>query len=1034
MSSFPFPEPLRKTTFRPDAPIITSALTQSPAQEFDRSHSWPKREGGWSDPLCHWNQSQRLPFNREVRLEGLDSSYAKSDDVSPLHFNSETFFRNSLYDVGTIDGLAPPLVPLEEPRLPLMPPRPRAVQTSKSRSRNNSLRPRSKALAELKPYILQASKEAPKYVKGAPADFYPWSSERRQAEDTLNEQSISSGHYDKIHVTPNESMSARPLIWSTVKHKSGLQILSSLFTSTLKQRQLGGTITSRCTFKPPPRVTLTDTKREAWLKDLADSEIPLRRLSRTIPHGIRGKSLLDQCLLKHIPTWRAIWLVKCVGANEIRAFNRKGASCAFVAGGERKWVKDWTVQLQQFVESVIESCGTPEWRTRVMYALQLVAHVYHEQLLERDSFLDWICSSIESVKADSLPLWLLIAKMYQEELTAHRKHGRRLAVSLCARYDAVNAQGPVDALADLRNELATLMVELMQSQPECFFYPDEWDVSSDALRLCASAYSMKAEEAFRSIRERNLKLLLSVADESGNAGSTLLSQLIKILDARPLAFDFKALSAQCQAASSSSHAMVLTTLHWATSVYRYGFSRLYLAVRLLRHWCRMGATLDAPIFDFLEAASGTTAISPTYVYKLVAELVRSRHFSISKYLQWLMARGVRSAASDSPDFFSELLHNVPTNALSEHVINLRTIVFGTLQQPEGALVEAKSRIGSKLSFTAGPKLDWDALSANNIMSEMTMNDLYELSLWMRRVLFDFLSTHEDKDDKRMHDDEVRSLLQAEDFDTCCNCLKISNDYTILADILGAFIDHGPRALLNRMVDMLSLDFEIFYSIGAVEDLFSRALDRFSEIYNKENSERALLMSLLDLAGMLPGKAKVQTCLQHELCVLDQNTITTAGSPVSDYVPDASQPGDVEFLYEMDQRLSSGSNMDQPLLSRIFFDITNRLENVWLSSAKLISGFFDLLPLLRSFDQRAFDKLQQAWLDRVMITSRRPSLFDIVPHLICNGSSKLDKVLDQVTSHFGKSKSNPALAGEVLALLLYDADRLGVVHLQVCFLI
>lgn len=113
---------------------------------------------------------------------------------------------------------------------------------------------------------------------------------------------------------------------------------------------------------------MTDTKRETWLKDLANPTTPLRRLSRTIPHGIRGKQLLEQCLGKKIPTARAAWLAKCVGANEIRAFKRKGVTGTFAMGGESKWIRDWTMCVEQFVESVVASCGEDDWRAKILYA------------------------------------------------------------------------------------------------------------------------------------------------------------------------------------------------------------------------------------------------------------------------------------------------------------------------------------------------------------------------------------------------------------------------------------------------------------------------------------------------------------------------------------------------------------------------------------------------------------------------------------------------------------------------------------------
>ena len=105
-----------------------------------------------------------------------------------------------------------------------------------------------------------------------------------------------------------------------------------------------------------------------WLRDLANSVIPLRRLSRTIPHGIRGKALLDQCLSKKVPPPRAVWLAKCVGTNEVRAFKRKGAGGAAVLGADAKWIEEWTQNVEQFLERLLLDCGTKDWRNKILYA------------------------------------------------------------------------------------------------------------------------------------------------------------------------------------------------------------------------------------------------------------------------------------------------------------------------------------------------------------------------------------------------------------------------------------------------------------------------------------------------------------------------------------------------------------------------------------------------------------------------------------------------------------------------------------------
>ena len=271
----------------------------------------------------------------------------------------------------------------------------------------------------------------------------------------LNEHATKSGYYDKLHVSPNEMNSARLSILSSIKHKSGLPVLSSLFVSALERRQEHGTVSLKSTFKPPPRVTLTDTKREAWLKDLADSAIPLRRLSRTIPHGIRGKVLLEHCLTKNIPVWRAVWLAKCVGANEIRAFKRKGASASFVSGGENKWIKEWTGHVEQFLENLVEACGAPDWRSKITYALvcdtvyasyiltsprlQLTEHLYAEHLLDQDHFIDWTTLSFSESDVNSLPIWLVIIKRYWNEFHVYRRRGCRLALALVGQFSKVSS-------------------------------------------------------------------------------------------------------------------------------------------------------------------------------------------------------------------------------------------------------------------------------------------------------------------------------------------------------------------------------------------------------------------------------------------------------------------------------------------------------------------------------------------------------------------------------------------------------------------
>lgn len=217
------------------------------------------------------------------------------------------------------------------------------------------------------------------------SDFFPWRG--NHPEDHVTDAQARNGQYDKLFVgkgnvpltvltsqsalvltaLQNEQASARASLAPIFKQKAGLSTMSSLFLTVLDKRQKYGRFTTPSTFKPPPRVTLPDQRRETWLRDLASPLVPLRKLSRTIPHGLKGPVLLDQCTAKSIPTGRAVWFARCVGANELRGLKRKGVG-SFAVGSETKWIKEWTTQVVRFLEGKIAACGTSGWKSKMVYA------------------------------------------------------------------------------------------------------------------------------------------------------------------------------------------------------------------------------------------------------------------------------------------------------------------------------------------------------------------------------------------------------------------------------------------------------------------------------------------------------------------------------------------------------------------------------------------------------------------------------------------------------------------------------------------
>lgn len=71
------------------------------------------------------------------------------------------------------------------------------------------------------------------------------------------------------------------------------------------------------TFKLPARVTLAGDKRVQWYADLANSDVPLQKLAKNVPHGKKDQDLLEFLFTNKTPVDRAVWYIRCLGAIEI---------------------------------------------------------------------------------------------------------------------------------------------------------------------------------------------------------------------------------------------------------------------------------------------------------------------------------------------------------------------------------------------------------------------------------------------------------------------------------------------------------------------------------------------------------------------------------------------------------------------------------------------------------------------------------------------------------------------------------------------
>ncbi|KAL8969369.1 MAG: hypothetical protein Q9197_004381 [Variospora fuerteventurae] len=484
------------------------------------------------------------------------------------------------------------------------------------------------------------------------ADFAPWGGDH--AEDVLSESTLKQGFYDKVQVSQTESSNARPSVWGSVKHQSGLPMLSALVISMLDQRQAHSTTTVGCTFKPPPRVTLTDGKREAWLRDLANSAIPLRKLSRTIPHGIRGRALLDQCLGKSIPMARSLWLAKCVGANEIRAFKRKGASGAFAVGGENKWIREWTTNVEQFLDETIKSCSSSVWKRNMAYGIRLSAYLFGEGLLDKEHYFDWLLNALTNSDMDTSYVYLLIVRTHLVEMGRSRRCGHRTADSLLAQLHRIECQSTPDLYSTVKIKIVDLIKTLIVSSPASFLLPKVWQKHKFMLQALIGAADTALYDCFEAICKRNARLQ-SIAGSDKDIELEVHQIVVKTLDATISAsVDIAEVAQVLRSVQHNAILLVQDCLEWCTSLSR----------------C---IDIEIPIINFITASPRACGLDLSSFYAVIAELIRTRHFSVGRYLQWVIANGILSHydASEVQSCGIGLIFALPMDDVPTHAQNLR---------------------------------------------------------------------------------------------------------------------------------------------------------------------------------------------------------------------------------------------------------------------------------------------------------------------------------------------------------------------------
>ena len=808
------------------------------------------------------------------------------------------------------------------------------------------------------------------------ADFDPWAGDH--VEDVLDDQSVKHGFNEKLSLSSSETGTARQSLYGTLKQDAGLQALSTLFDGTLRERQAHIKFPATAPSGPPPRVTLTETRRKAFLNDLANTKIPLKKLIRTIPQGIKGVALLDHCFSHQIPVGRAIWFAKAVGSNEIRSLRRKSSSTVSTGSTENKWLREWTSHIEQFIDSSFEAHGHSSWRLKFNYALILASRLYYDGLMERDHYLGWITDAVTTSELAKLASRLLLVSQHHGSLGNRRKFGRRLAEKLLDVLQLV-AEGRHGALEPLLSPVRHTLEQLSTSNPSSLLLPKSWSRYANTIEREFNRDVEHRQQLYDELRERNARVDLKLVYEPASSQSCQ-NMVVAILDGIKLPFQCTDISGQCRSVCASLSHLVLVVLGWAISRFRTGEHRVILAAHLLQLW-HSEEDIHPFIAQFFASKKTRALVEKDSLGLLVRELVRAHVFSVGRYIQWLSASGqlmepqtenqlpaVDLHEEDETDSVvfrpTQVLAATPLYCMHAAVKNLRNI---TLSRAGFAVVQEEMSIKAGKLYVASrlPKLlngSMTVPSGSELLAEglgWTIAAKAEVMNSVRKQLL--------RPDRSSDQGEFESLAMTQaEFRFLRRICEESSELMLLAEVIGASIDSGDDDLLASLADAVNYHLYSFSAQGSLNDLHSRL---FAAYLTKRTSERPmihLLESLISLATSFPSSLISISQLQLGLIKVEDSPSINACSPVSDGMAESLQQAGSTFVDEIEAILSSGDRMEERTMTRLFSLMAIRLEQgQCCDEAGCDETLCTLHARLRIFGVAQYDRLFAEWLTSLL---------------------------------------------------------------------
>lgn len=473
-------------------------------------------------------------------------------------------------------------------------------------------------------------------------------------------------------------------------------------------------------------------------------------------------------------------------------------------------------------------------------------------------------------------------------------------------------------------------------------------------------------------------------------------QLVKLLDATLHGKVDRELSHKCWSTSEDKTQILKVVIEWVTSFHRPGLEKIYTAANLLRSWGSFRANTTAAILDTLDSIQSNDTVRKHAVYRLVTELARTGHFSVSQYIQWLIARGNCHSAADVEDTgpcASRLLVELPIYCLTEDRrmdrANLLRRAANYDVADEARDIDIAIKCVDQTVGLPASKCEDGTLPSKSIPLRKLVNRIKSSSFALKSAV----GAHLRDAIQRQLLPRFNAEISLNVFTSTRTILEATGDFSMLGDVLSSCAKMSNIEALAACVDTINVNLQVLLAIGFGDELFTLYVNRLKAVSREHGLvARPLLAALSSLAQRMPSQGEMAKNLQQELTQTDRSNPIDACSPVSDTMVNQATSPEGEVSEQIDKLLASGSSVDHPTMNRLFRNIVPRLEAGWNKLDASRRVYASLLARLRIFDTQHFDKLMSDWVSHIRSLKERPALLELLPLLLSLGCVTMVTIL------------------------------------------